>query len=762
MKIRAGYTLSLLVISLTIVFGSLLFLEVRAESHDVWWDEDWPYRLRVRVDGGGTASVNIDFSNEFAALGLGDALLDVRSIRVVPTREGVPGDAIPYEETYSTLIIDGESLNMDSTSGDPYWVEEDLFTLNLDPSRSTQGDSSVHAQFEHRPNGCPWTGFRYDFNNSPTMDWSDHEVMIYDVWPEVNDKAVDQSPDLYFFHLNSLNKLNSLDNCMINWINGPALVMDTWNPVSVSLKPFGSCAAPDASALENIRFSVKLRRDQINVGFYDEGDVLDLWLDNLRLVDQDGGGEIRWEAEDDVDAYYIYFDTLTHEGHPLPDLREVGTATVSSTMGTAEAGGYLHQIADAETGDLSIWTAPIEEKLFRTNAAPVSFQPLKIYAARGELEAFQIVVNSPSSTSLTVGISELVHEGGGVIPASLIDLFCVDYVNITKISDYYGRLGPWPDPLYPVSFGDPIDFPAGENQPLWFRVRVPFGARAGTYSGEISIGPATVPISLEVWDFYLSEGLYSDVYFEFDWGTVLEAYGGMSDGQKNNCWDKLEDAIFATFSDYHITPLPLETGPPKDVQLYSLTNYEVEAAHTLQTQSLLKVWWGFLGSDQAPFPNPVVIDRPGMDARVLPWMGWLNRIEGMFYSQSTDWEPDPWTTPYLNSMCNGDGFFFYPPKDDTLAFDPCDDESNRLVPSIRLELFREGLEDAAYLRLLNGQAPEIDVDNPSDALAETFIYSRTAFNRVPTVISALRIQIAEQIQEKGEGNSTYFLPLIIH
>jgi len=322
MKIRAGYTLSLLVISLTIVFGSLLFLEVRAESHDVWWDEDWPYRLRVRVDGGGTASVNIDFSNEFAALGLGDALLDVRSIRVVPTREGVPGDAIPYEETYSTLIIDGESLNMDSTSGDPYWVEEDLFTLNLDPSRSTQGDSSVHAQFEHRPNGCPWTGFRYDFNNSPTMDWSDHEVMIYDVWPEVNDKAVDQSPDLYFFHLNSLNKLNSLDNCMINWINGPALVMDTWNPVSVSLKPFGSCAAPDASALENIRFSVKLRRDQINVGFYDEGDVLDLWLDNLRLVDQDGGGEIRWEAEDDVDAYYIYFDTLTHEGHPLPDLRE--------------------------------------------------------------------------------------------------------------------------------------------------------------------------------------------------------------------------------------------------------------------------------------------------------------------------------------------------------------------------------------------------------------------------------------------------------
>ncbi len=754
MKNGVGYFLSLFVISLTILLTSPFSREASGETADSWWDEDWPYRLRVAVDGAGVASVNVDFSQEFATLGLPEALLDVRSIRVVPYRDGVPGEAIPYEETYSTLLIDGETLNRDPASGEPYWVEEDLFTLDLDSSRFTQGNTSIHANFEHRPGVCTNTGIYYSFNNSSSKDWSDYETLIYDVLAEVNASALDQSPDVFFL------ELDGMKNCPKNRINGPALVMDKWNLVSVSLEPFGSCSIPDVSSLKKIRFYVLISRDNGEQGYFREGDVLDLWLDNFRLVDQDGGGEIRWEAEADVDAYYIYFDTLDHEGHPPPERVEVWAATVSSTKGTVEAGGYLHQIIGADTGDMTIWTAPIEEKVFHSNTAPVSSEPLQISAARGELEAFQIVVQSPSSEQYTVEVSDLIREGGGVIPRGQVDLFRVDYVNITKLSDYYGRLGLWPDPLYPVSFGDPIEFPAGLNQLLWFRVRVPFSAQAGIYSGEIYIGPATVPFTLEVWDFYLSENLFLDVNIELDWVAVMTAYGGISGGEHHPCFDTLEDSISAAFADYHMTPLPLDTGPPKDVQLYSLTNYEVTAAHDLQTQSFLEVWWGFRGSDQLPFPNPIVMDRPGLDARALPWMAWLNRIEGVFYSQSTNWDPDPWEMPYWESMCNGDGFFFYPPKDDTLAFDPCNAESNRLVPSIRLELFREGLEDAAYLRLLTGQVPEIGLPNPGDEWAMTFISSRTAFNRVPTVVSSLRSLMAELLQ--GKGGSSYFLPLILH
>jgi hypothetical protein len=154
------------------------------------------------------------------------------------------------------------------------------------------------------------------------------------------------------------------------------------------------------------------------------------------------------------------------------------------------------------------------------------------------------------------------------------------------------------------------------------------------------------------------------------------------------------------------------------------------------------------------------MDGLGVDAHVLPWMAWLNRLDGIYIAQSSDWYPDPWVTPYWESMCNGDGFFFYSPKDDGLAFDPCDAASNRLVPSIRLELFREGLEDAAYLRLLTGHAPEIDVTNSGDEFALKLITSRTAFNRVPTVVSSLRSQMAGLLQ--GKGGNSYFFPLILH
>jgi hypothetical protein len=705
----------------------------------------------VTVDDSGKASVNIDFSSAFTALGLADALLDVRSIRVVPYRDGTPGEAIPYEETYSTLLIDGESLIMDPASGEPYWTEEDLFTLEYDDGRATQGTGSIHAHFEYRENGCSEPGFNYDFNNIIGEDWSDDEVLIYDVLPEVNDSAVDQSPDLFFF------KLEGLENCPMDSVNGPALVMDVWNPVSVSLRPFGSRVSPDASNLKNIHFFIKLKLKNHNIGFYGEGDELDLWLDNFRLVDQDGEGEIRWEADADVDKYYIYFDTLNHEGHPLPQLASIGEATVNAVVGEAEAGGYFHKISGSDTDDLSIWTAPIEEKILRSAKAPVSSQPLKVYAARGEMEAFQIIVHSPQSRAMPVSISDLTGESG-VIDASQVELFRVDYINVEDLSDFYGRIGPYPDPLYPVNFGELINFPAGENQPVWFRVRVPMGTQPGVYEGSIAVGSATIPVSLEVWDFLLPQRNDFDVYFEFDWDNVMEAYGGTNGGEKAECYDVVKQTMDDTLRDYRITALPLGFGAPKGA-LYSLTNYEVEAAHAQQLQSSIGALWGFNAYDQPPFPNPAVIDRSGLDARVLPWMAWLNRVGGTFYSQLTDWDPDPWDEVYSNYLSNGDGFFFYPPKDDTLGFDACDPKSSRLVPSIRLELFREGLEDYAYLLLLTGHTPEIGVGNQGDALARTFVYSRTAFNRVPTVISNLRMQMAELL--KGKGNNTYFIPLIV-
>ena len=76
----------------------------------------------------------------------------------------------------------------------------------------------------------------------------------------------------------------------------------------------------------------------------------------------------------------------------------------------------------------------------------------------------------------------------------------VDYVNITTAGDHFDRFGLWPDPLWPLNNGDSVNFPANENQPLWFTIQVPWDATPGLYQGSITIGNATIPIELEVWE----------------------------------------------------------------------------------------------------------------------------------------------------------------------------------------------------------------------------------------------------------------------
>ncbi|RLB58625.1 MAG: hypothetical protein DRI90_16525 [Deltaproteobacteria bacterium] len=169
-----------------------------------------------------------------------------------------------------------------------------------------------------------------------------------------------------------------------------------------------------------------------------------------------------------------------------------------------------------------------------------------------------------------------------------------------------------------------------------------------------------------------------------------------------------------------------------DIWLPTISNYQVERAHDRQLNHNEDVWWYFLYGDRPPLPNPTIIDRTGIEARITPWLAWLERVEGLLYYQVTDWDPNPWDEPWLNDA-NGDAVMFYPPKDGTvIATDPCNPESNRLIPSLRWELLREGMEDYEYLWLMSAGSPQIGIDNEGDAMARQFISSRTLFSRVPT------------------------------
>ncbi len=867
----------------------------QADATDAWWDDAWPYRIPVTVTGTGVAEVAIDFTAAFDALGLNGALLDLRSIRVVPYDGATPGASIPYAETYSTLLEDADNPQIGWHGSGVYWTVNDGHA-EADLSRFTQGSGSLKAVVENLPGGYGYPGVELRIaSGDPLTDWRSYESFIYDVWPQVNASALDQAPDLYWFKLYDT---GCPDNNHLTQ-GGPPLALDQWNRVSVSLNPLHTCTAPNLDAITRMEFHTRDNETvNGNSGLWDDGDELTLWFDNLRLVDQESGA-LRWQAAGSTTQYYVYFDTLAHEGHPQPDLADPGPATLSGTADAPEAGGYFHQIEGASTGALAIWAAPPVEKILKTQVAPVAAAPLRIQAARDEFEPFQLVVRSATAESAAVSISDFV-KGSDVISASQVALHRVDYVTLTRLSDDHGRLGDWPDPLYPLAMGSTVSLPAGANQPLWFTVHVPRDATPGVYAATVTVGAAMVPVELEVWNFALPPEIHLAGEWGFGWSKVVETYGGTSGGSVQACYWDLVDALYEDFADHRLTPKgvgwpaglnfdydcdtgvldpdkngnpwyfestaqkylqgdeldngtgfpsflikgPSSNWPPAsrpssfcgesrgtdppgnaaynttwfqywdavgdyvgatadyaqkgyyhivnepqtfadydivaylaeqtkaqapevriliseqvepaiynnatypgakiDIWMPTISSYQVTRAHDRQQHHGEDVWWYFLYGDRPPLPNPTVIDRPGVEARITPWLAWRERVGGLVYYSITDWSPDPWDDPWINDG-NGDGFLFYPPNDGTVAYDPCAPQSNRLVTSLRWELLREGMEDYEYLWLLNGGGPEIGIATDADALTDRFIASRTAFSRVPTDLYATRAAIAAQL-----------------
>ncbi len=203
-----------------------------AAAADVWWDEGWPYRIPVTVSGSGVAQATINFTTAFANLGLNGALLDVRSLRVVPYTGNNPaaGGAIPYEERYSTMLENADTPQIGWHASGVYWRVNDGVAV-ADNGRYSQGTGSLKATVTNTAGGYGYPGVEM-LIAAGQKDWRNYETFIYDVWPEVNASAIDQSPDLYSF------KLYNTTGCSSSTITqgGPALALDQWNHATVSLK----------------------------------------------------------------------------------------------------------------------------------------------------------------------------------------------------------------------------------------------------------------------------------------------------------------------------------------------------------------------------------------------------------------------------------------------------------------------------------------------------------------------------------------------
>lgn len=141
---------------------------------------------------------------------------------------------------------------------------------------------------------------------------------------------------------------------------------------------------------------------------------------------------------------------------------------------------------------------------------------VRIKAARGEFEPFQIVVAAGGAPlrNLRASASELKGPDGATVDAPR--LYRVADIHLEHASNRDGNKGDWPDPLIPdedAYFGErrnafPVQLAAGRLQPIWGEVWIPIGTPAGIYRGQVQVEAddsvaVSLPIELTVWEFDL-------------------------------------------------------------------------------------------------------------------------------------------------------------------------------------------------------------------------------------------------------------------
>ncbi len=174
-----------------------------------------------------------------------------------------------------------------------------------------------------------------------------------------------------------------------------------------------------------------------------------------------------------------------------------------------------------------VWIAPSLHRVGMTEQAGSETQ-VKLWAARGEYESFQIVASGGAQglTGVNVTVSDLQGADGQVIPHTAFTLYREKYVHVTASSPNWKGpnqpMGPgcYPDALIPFTDPDtgkplsgaqftavPFDLKTGNNQPIWVDLLVPRTARAGKYTGSYTVssnrGNFTGEIGLTVWNFSL-------------------------------------------------------------------------------------------------------------------------------------------------------------------------------------------------------------------------------------------------------------------
>ena len=206
------------------------------------------------------------------------------------------------------------------------------------------------------------------------------------------------------------------------------------------------------------------------------------------------------------------------------------------------------------TEEVALWWCSSGWKVGRTKAPPAAPSPaVRVAAAGNEAEAVQVVVRPARDLAgFTAACGGLHGPGGAAIAADAIDILRVRYLEVTTPTDPLSPPGWWPDPLPP--FRGPIDLPAGINQPLWVRVRIPPDTPGGVYHGTLALRAdgyaAEVPLRVEVFGFSLPDRLSCATAFGFSPTTVFRYHGVRTEADRRAVLER----YWESFARHHISP----------------------------------------------------------------------------------------------------------------------------------------------------------------------------------------------------------------
>lgn len=228
------------------------------------------------------------------------------------------------------------------------------------------------------------------------------------------------------------------------------------------------------------------------------------------------------------------------------------TATTLVTIPEYFATHYGERLPSTDE-EVALWTASSGWKIPKQRALPTAkARQVELKLAKNEWEATQVII-TPAKRLQQVTVKAEGLEG------LKVDILRVGYVPISTRTDKTSVLTDWPDPLLPNA--QPFDIEAGENQPLWIRIKAPKGARAGTYRGELLIASPTglderIRLSVQVYNFALPDTTTCETAFGFGHHQVKNYHRLTTKAQEQVVYAKyLQSLADHRLSPYNPAPL---------------------------------------------------------------------------------------------------------------------------------------------------------------------------------------------------------------